>query len=97
MTHTQAITLTTDQIKSWGLVGTAILFVAAMLIIGIAKSLVGRTIWVCIGLALLFFAWQQHDAIAQSIKGCDPHVLFVHLKISDPKQLATCQSMLNPH
>lgn len=95
-THDLALTLTTNQIKGWGVAGIVIIVVAVMLIVGLAKSTVGRTIWVVLGLILLFLLWQQHSEIESSIKACNPHVLFIHLQISDPHQLATCQQITNP-
>lgn len=94
---TVALTVSTNEIKSWGIVGIVIIVIAAGLVIRLAKSLVGRAVWTCLALVLLLLLWQQHTAIEQSVKACDPHVLFLHLQISDPAQQAKCQSVLNPN
>lgn len=90
-----ALTVTTDQIKSWGLVGIIIIIVAAALVVGLVKSVVGRTVWLIAALGLLFLLFQQHASIEDSIKACDPHVLFLHLQISDSSTRAHCQSLIN--
>lgn len=93
--HIEALTVTTNQIKSWGIFGIIIIIVAAALVVGLVKSVVGRTVWLIAALGLLFLLFQQHASIENSIKVCDPHVLFLHLQISDPTTRAHCQSIIN--
>lgn len=94
MSHAEAITITTGQVQSWGIVGVLVIILAAVLVMKLATSLVGKTVWTCIALGALFLCWQQHTAIETSIKQCNPHVLFLQLQISDPAQHAKCVQAL---
>lgn len=94
-TAVDAITITTDQIKSWGLVGGIIIIAAAAILIKLVKGIVGRSALMIVGLLALFVMWQSHVQIEQSLKDCDPHILFVHLQISDPSTLKSCQQTVS--
>lgn len=95
-THTDlALTITTDQIKNWGIVGIVIIVVAAGIVMKLVQTMVSRLVLTLVMLGALFVCWQQHASIEQSIKECDPHVLFIHLEISDPAQKAKCMEIVH--
>jgi hypothetical protein len=94
--HTQALTISTGQVESWGLVGICLVVLGAALVFRLVRGLLGRTIWTVVALGLIFLMWQQHTSIGNSIKACSPNVLGVHLVISDRQQLTHCRAALNP-
>lgn len=89
-TQDVALTITTDQIHSWGLVGIVLIVLAAGLVITLIKSVLGRTVGTILALVLIGVLWQQRDSITESFRSCDPSILGLHLQISDPAQRATC-------
>lgn len=89
-THNTALTVTTDQMHSWGLVGIVLIVLAAGLVITLVKSVVGRTIGTVLTLVLIGVLWMQRDTITESFRSCDPTVLGLHVEISDPAQRAAC-------
>ena len=90
MMRGMALTVTTDQIQGWGLVGCIIIILGAALVVRLVRSLVGRLAWTLIALLLLALVWFQRTQVIDSVKRCDPQVLGVHLKISDPTARARC-------
>lgn len=89
-TQDVALTITTDQIHSWGLVGIMLIVLAAGLVITLVKSVVGRTVGTVLALVLIGVLWQQRDNITESFRSCDPSILGLHLQVSDPAQRAAC-------
>ncbi len=89
-TQNVALTITTDQIHSWGLVGIVLIVLAAGLVITLIKSVVGRTVGTILALVLIGVLWQQRGNITDSFRSCDPSILGLHLQVSDPAQRAAC-------
>jgi hypothetical protein len=89
-TQDVALTITTDQIHSWGLVGIVLIVLAAGLVITLIKSVVGRTVGTVLALVLIGVLWQQRGNITDSFRSCDPSILGLHLQVSDPAQRAAC-------
>lgn len=87
---TSALTITTGQVENWGLVGGAIIVIAALLVIRLVRSLVGRLVWTLAALVLLAGLWAQRGEIEHSVAACDPHVLGIHLQISNSAARAKC-------
>jgi len=94
-TQNVALTITTDQIHSWGLVGIVLIVLAAGLVITLLKSVVGRTVGTILALVLIGVLWQQRGNITDSFRSCDPAILGLHLQVSDPAQRAACTDVFN--
>jgi hypothetical protein len=97
MTREMALTVTTDDIRGWGIVGCLILAIATALVIRLARSVVGRLVWTVLVLLLLVAVWNQRGQVTDSVKRCDPQILGFHLKVSDPTTRAKCVADLAGH
>lgn len=89
------MTITTDQIYGIGVVGIVLIVLGASIAMKLAKSFIGRTAFLVMGLILVAACWASKDSIQDSLESCDPQVLFVHIQISDPQQLADCRDIVS--
>lgn len=89
-----AITISTNQIQSWGVVGCAILIVGGLLVWKLVRSMMGRIISTVVVLCLLALMWTQRVSIEKSVKACDPQILGMHLQISDAHTRADCAASI---
>jgi hypothetical protein len=92
---TMALTITTNQIQGWGLTGGAIIILATIVIVKLAKSVVGKLVWTLVVLMMLGGMWMTRVSIESSVKACNPSVLGVHLQISNPATRAQCADSLS--
>lgn len=87
------LTITTGQFYTMGAVSLIILIAIVSVAIRLAETFLLRGIVLAVALVLLLGCWSQRGAITQSVRNCDPHVLFIHVKINDPRTMAACRKL----
>lgn len=90
------VTISTGQFYTMGAVGLILLAAIVAVSIRLASSFLLRGIVLTVALAFLVGCWTQKDSITQSLSNCDPHFLFIHIKIDDPKTMQACQELTKP-
>lgn len=90
------ITISTGQFWTLGTVGLILLVAIAAVVIRLAETFIIRTVVLVLALVFLLGCWFQRGAIGQSVRHCDPHVLFVRIRIDDPRTLAVCREVTQP-
>lgn len=86
------ITISAGQLCATGTVSLVILIAITAVAFRLAETFLPRTITLALALAFLLGCWFQRGAIEQSVRNCDPHVLFIHVKIDDARALAACHA-----